>query len=141
MKLKNIIITLVIMYTGATVKDQVCKDLEYYQVKVPNEETPAMTQAVFSSLYSRLGDIKNAVHYFNDSYVPNLNPPFRVIAEFKRGTNPYFATGAGGALQAVIMGFGGVNINPDTGIEQVESVLPPNCKSLKIKGVGKDKKQ
>lgn len=123
-----------------TDKDQVRKDLEYYQVKVPNEETPAMTQAVFSLLYSRLGDAKNAEHYFNDAYVPNLNPPFRVIAEFKGGTNPYFATGAGGVLQAVIMGFGGVNINPETGIEQVESVLPSKWTKLRIKGIGKDKK-
>lgn len=120
-------------------KGQILRDLEYYQQRVPRTGTPAMTEAVFSLLYSRLGDEKMATHYFYDAYIPNLNPPFRVIAEFKNGTNPYFATGAGGVLQAVIMGFGGVNINPDKGIEIVESVLPTKWQSLTIKGVGRDK--
>jgi trehalose/maltose hydrolase-like predicted phosphorylase len=72
---------------------QIKKDLEYYETRVPNEGTPAMTQAVFTTLYSRLGNTEKAYHWFKESYVPNLNPPFRVIAETKGGTNPYFATG------------------------------------------------
>ncbi|MES2649543.1 MAG: glycoside hydrolase family 65 protein, partial [Bacteroidota bacterium] len=99
----------------------------------------AMTQGVFSLLYSRLGDAENAYYWFKDAFIPNLNPPFRVIAETKGGTNPYFATGAGGILQAVIMGFGGLEITP-TGIVQVKSVLPKNWKSLTITGVGFDRK-
>jgi hypothetical protein len=51
-------------------------------------------------LYARLGNAEKAYHWFKDAYIPNLNPPFRVIAETKGGTNPYFATGAGGILQA-----------------------------------------
>ncbi len=92
-----------------------------------------MTQAIFTLLYSRLGDREKAYHWFKDAYVPNLNPPFRVIAETKGGTNPYFATGAGGILQSVLMGFGGLDITPK-GIVQVKSVLPPQWKSLTIKG-------
>ena len=122
-----------------TDKDQIRKDLEYYEVRVPNEGTPAMTQAVFALLYSRLGDAKKAKHFLNDAYIPNLNPPFRVIAETKGGTNPYFCTGAGGVLQAVMMGFGGLTITPE-GIKQTKSVLPEGWKSLTIKGVGRDKK-
>ena len=122
-----------------TDKDQIKKDLEFYQVRVPDEGTPAMTQAVFSLLYSRLGNRQKARHFFEDAYIPNLNPPFRVIAETKGGTNPYFATGAGGVLQAVIMGFGGLTITPD-GIKQIDSVLPEGWKSLKITGVGPNKK-
>jgi trehalose/maltose hydrolase-like predicted phosphorylase len=71
--------------------------------------------------------------------VPNLNPPFRVIAETKGGTNPYFATGAGGILQAIIMAFGGVDITPN-GLQQIKSALPKNWKSLAITGVGPQKK-
>lgn len=85
---------------------QVQKDLEYYETRVPNQGTPAMTQAVFALLYARLGNGEKAYNFFKDAFVPNLNPPFRVIAETKGGTNPYFATGAGGILQAMIMGFG-----------------------------------
>jgi len=118
---------------------QIEKDLEYYSARVPNEGTPAMTQGVFALLYARLGNADKAYHWFQDAYVPNLNPPFRVIAETKGGTNPYFATGAGGILQAVIMGFGGVEITPK-GLTQIKSVLPRNWKSLTITGVGPEKK-
>jgi len=122
-----------------TDRAQIKKDLEFYETRIPNEGTPAMTQAIFSLLYSRLGDGKEAYHWFNDAYQPNLNPPFRVIAETKGGTNPYFATGAGGVVQALLMGFGGLDITP-TGITQVKSALPPNWKSITITGVGMDKK-
>lgn len=115
------------------------KDLNYYETRVPNEGTPAMTQAVFSLLYARLGDADKAHHWFRDAYIPNLNPPFRVIAETKGGTNPYFATGAGGIIQAMLMGFGGLEITPQ-GITQLKSVLPAKWKSLKITGVGPEKK-
>jgi trehalose/maltose hydrolase-like predicted phosphorylase len=119
--------------------NQIKKDLEYYETRIPDEGTPAMTQAIFTLLYSRLGDKEKAWHWFKDAYVPNLNPPFRVLAETKGGTNPYFSTGAGGILQSVLMGFGGLDITPK-GIEQVKSVLPAQWKSLTIKGVGVEKK-
>ena len=118
---------------------QIKKDLEYYESRVPNEGTPAMTQAIFTLLYARLGDREKAWHWFKDAYLPNLNPPFRVIAETKGGTNPYFATGAGGILQSVLMGFGGLEITPK-GITQIKSVLPRGWKSLTLTGVGVDKK-
>ena len=118
---------------------QVKKDLEYYESRVPDEGTPAMTQAIFTLLYARLGNKEKAFHWFKDAYLPNLNPPFRVIAETKGGTNPYFATGAGGILQSVIMGFGGLEIT-SKGVVQVRSALPAEWKSLTIKGVGPEKK-
>ncbi|MBN8665993.1 MAG: glycoside hydrolase family 65 protein [Chitinophagales bacterium] len=115
---------------------QIKKDLEYYETRVPDAGTPAMTQAVFTTLYARLGNGEKAYHWFKDAYLPNLNPPFRVVAETKGGTNPYFATGAGGILQSVIMGFGGVDITPN-GLGKVKSVLPPHWKSLEIRVEGK----
>jgi len=118
---------------------QIKKDLEYYESRVPNEGTPAMTQAIFTLLYARLGNKEKAWHWFKDAYLPNLNPPFRVVAETKGGTNPYFATGAGGVLQSVMMGFGGLEIT-SKGIIQVKSVLPPGWKSLTLTGIGIDKK-
>ena len=115
------------------------KDLEYYETRVPNAGTPAMTQAVFTTLYARLGDGEKAYRWFKDAYLPNLKPPFRVIAETKGGTNPYFATGAGGVLQSILMGFGGLDISAK-GIVQLKSTLPRSWTSLKITGVGPDKK-
>jgi len=118
---------------------QIKKDLEYYETRVPNEGTPAMTQAVFTTLYARLGNTEKAYHWFKESYVPNLNPPFRVIAETKGGTNPYFATGAGGIIQSLLMGFGGLDITP-AGIVQLKTSLPKQWKSLTLTGVGTQKK-
>ena len=118
---------------------QIKKDLEYYETRVPDEGTPAMTQAVFTTLYARLGNAEKAYHWFKESYVPNLNPPFRVIAETKGGTNPYFATGAGGIIQSLLMGFGGLDITSN-GIVQLKTSLPKQWKSLTLTGVGTQKK-
>ena len=118
---------------------QVKKDLDYYSTRVPNAGTPAMTQAIFALLYSRIGDAEKAFHFFKDAYVPNLNKPFNVIAETKGGTNPYFATGAGGIVQALLNGFGGLEITA-AGIIQIKSTLPGLWKSLTITGVGPERK-
>lgn len=115
------------------------KDLSYYETRVPDQGTPAMTQAVFTTLYARLGEGDKAYHWFKEAYQPNLLPPFRVIAETKGGTNPYFATGAGGILQSILMGFGGLDITPK-GLLQLKTALPGHWKSLTITGAGRDKK-
>ncbi len=122
-----------------TGEEQIKKDLEYYGTRIPDEGTPAMTQAIFALLYSRLGNGEKAYTWFKDAYVPNLLPPFRVIAETKGGTNPYFATGAGGILQSVLMGFGGLDITP-AGITQIKSTLPPSWKKLTLTGIGVERK-
>ncbi|MHC1774657.1 MAG: glycoside hydrolase family 65 protein [Lentimicrobium sp.] len=118
---------------------QIKKDLEYYKGRVPAAGTPAMTQAIFSLLNARLGDKSNAYYWFKEAYVHNLNPPFRVIAETKGGTNPYFATGAGGVLQSVLMGFGGLDITPE-GIVQRNALLPDEWNKMTITGVGPEGK-
>src|SRR5205085_6319485 len=94
-------------------------------------EGPAMTHAIFTILYSRLGDGDKALKAFQNGYKPNQLAPFGVIAETAGGTNPYFATGAGGLVQAVLNGFGGLEIT-SKGIIQVKSKLPAGWKSLKI---------
>lgn len=115
------------------------RDLKYYEHRVPERNTPAMTQAIFSLLYARLGQADAAVHFFNDAYRPNQLPPFGVLAETKGGDNPYFLTGAGGVLQTILMGFGGLNITPK-GISADKGHLPRDWKSITITGVGKEKK-
>lgn len=122
-----------------TDKKQILKDLKYYQTKVPQKDTPAMTQAIFALLHSRLGDSKEAYKWFEDSFRPNLLPPFGVMAETKGGTNPYFITGAGGVLQSVIMGFAGLEIQEDGSMQQLESVLPDHWKRITIQNIGVNK--
>ena len=73
------------------------------------------------------------------AYQPNSRPPFGVFAETPTANNPYFTTGAGGLLQAVLCGFGGLQITED-GIVQKKSMLPVGWKRLTIKGAGPEKK-
>lgn len=122
-----------------TDNDEIRCNLEYYIATVPRKSTPAMSKSVYSILYSQIGDSENAWKYFQDSYIPNLNAPFRVIAEFDGGTNPYFITGAGGTLQSILMGFGGLRIT-DKGVVAGESHVPSQWSGLTLKGIGKDNK-
>lgn len=121
-----------------TDKENIIKDLNYYEPRL-SKDGPAMGGAILSVLAARLGDPERAYKMFNKSYQPNELPPFNVIAETAGGTNPYFATGAGGMLQAVLFGTGGLDLT-NTGIQQLETQLPKAWKSLTLKGVGVDKK-
>ncbi|HYW34733.1 MAG TPA: hypothetical protein VE868_04930 [Balneolaceae bacterium] len=116
-----------------TKPSRIKRDLQYYEPKVGHG--PAMSYSVFSLLWSHLGNASKAYQLFLRSYKPNEVPPFGALAETAGGTNPYFATGAGGMLQAVLFGFGGLKIT-SRGIRQTHSVIPKQWKSVKIVGAG-----
>ncbi|GAA4453473.1 glycoside hydrolase family 65 protein [Nibrella saemangeumensis] len=117
---------------------QIRRDLKYYEPRM-SKDGPAMGHAVLATLYARLGEPEKAYDLFVKSYKPNEVPPFGVLAETAGGTNPYFATGAGGMLQTLLNGFAGIDIN-DNGIVQLKTRLPKKWKSLTIKGVGTQQK-
>ncbi|MBI5917388.1 MAG: glycoside hydrolase family 65 protein [Bacteroidetes bacterium] len=117
--------------------EDIRRDLDYYLPRM-SPEGPAMGNAILVLLYARLGDAEKAASLFPKSYKPNEVPPFGVISETAGGTNPYFATGAGGMLQAVLAGFGGLDIT-DEGIVQKRTVLPKGWKGMRITGVGKER--
>jgi trehalose/maltose hydrolase-like predicted phosphorylase len=114
------------------------KDLKYYEAKLA-AEGPAMGKSVFAIIYARLGEVENAFRLFKESYEPNKRPPFGALAEAATSNNPYFVTGAGGMLQTVLFGFGGLHFTEE-GIIQKNPILPKQWKSLTITGVGNDKK-
>jgi protein-glucosylgalactosylhydroxylysine glucosidase len=117
---------------------QIKKDLDYYEPRMsPNG--PAMGHAILTVSAARAGDTKRGYELWTKSYKPNEVPPFGVLAETAGGTNPYFATGAGGFLQATMMGFGGLDITPQ-GVVQLKTKLPSAWKSLTITGIGMEKK-
>jgi trehalose/maltose hydrolase-like predicted phosphorylase len=119
-------------------EETILKDLKYYEPKL-SKEGPAMGKSIFSVLYARQGDVTNAYRLFKESYVPNQQAPFGALSEVATSNFSYFATGAGGMLQSVLFGFGGLEFT-DKGIIQKDPILPKEWKSLTIKGVGKDKK-
>jgi trehalose/maltose hydrolase-like predicted phosphorylase len=53
-----------------TIKDnaQITKDLLFYQSRIPNSGTPAMTYSIFTILYSRLQDSTNSYKFFTESF-------------------------------------------------------------------------
>lgn len=119
-----------------TDREAMLRDLAYYEPRIDPADGPAMSYAVFAVQYARLGMAHKADELFRRSYRPNLRPPFGVLAETATSGNPCFMTGAGGLLQAVLFGFGGLEIGPE-GLVQRESVLPPGWTSLRITIDGK----
>jgi trehalose/maltose hydrolase-like predicted phosphorylase len=117
-------------------KARIAQDLNYYAPRLA-PSGPAMGQSIVATLYARLGKAEQAYTVFQKSYQPLRAAPFGVLQEFPGGNNPYFATGAGGTLQTVLFGFGGLHIG-DHGIEQRKTVLPKRWKKLEIRGVGVD---
>lgn len=116
----------------------ILKDLNYYEPRMA-PDGPAMGFSVLAALYARLGMPDKAASLLSKAYKPNEVPPFGVLAETAGGTNPYFATGAGGMLQAIIYGFGGLELT-DEGIIQLPVRIPESWKKLTIKGIGSSRK-
>lgn len=116
---------------------QIKKDLDYYQPRMA-ADGPAMGNAILTVSAARAGDAARAYDLWVKSYKPNEVPPFGVLAETAGGANPYFATGAGGFLQATMMGFGGLDIGPQ-GIRQLKTKLPTAWRGLTITGVGPER--
>ena len=118
--------------------DQIEADLNYY---IPKYDPlgPAMGFCTIATIQARLGQIEKAYQGYKDSYKKNEVPPFGVLAETAGGTNPYFATGAGGVLQTVLSGFGGLDFSND-GVVQSGGKLPKAWKKLTFKGIGGDEK-
>jgi len=114
------------------------RDLEYYEPLI-SKEGPAMGLSVLSVIYARMGNSEKAFDLFKRSYIPNKRSPFGALAESATSNNPYFATGAGGMLQEVIFGFGGLHFT-EAGIIETKPCLPKAWKKLVIKGVGPQKK-
>ncbi|MEO1049019.1 MAG: glycoside hydrolase family 65 protein [Bacteroidota bacterium] len=117
---------------------QMKKDVTYYTPRY-DDNGPAMGFAILALLYNWLGETDKSYDIFLKSYRPNQVPPFGVISEQANGTNPYFATGAGAMLQAVLAGYAGLEIT-ENGVEQKKRPLPKQWKSIEVKGVGLDKK-
>ena len=115
------------------------QDLEYYAERIDQKDGPAMSYSVYCIQYAHMGGADKAYEMFRRCYEPNLKKPFGVISETPTSNNPYFMTGAGGLLQAVLNGFCGLQIT-DEGIVQLPSALPSHWKRVTVTGVGSDKK-
>ncbi|KYQ91148.1 acid trehalase-like protein 1 [Tieghemostelium lacteum] len=107
-------------------------DLIYYQTKTDIVNGPAMTWAMFVVGWLELGQPQEASKLWPQSY-SNAQQPFNVWTETPTGGTVNFITGAGGFLQGVINGYGGLRIH-STYLD-FNPQLPINTTSLKLRGV------
>lgn len=89
-------------------------DLAYYQHEnITDPNGPAMTHSMFTIGWLEAGEQEKAERAFIKNFA-NIQGPFKVWSERRWGYGAVnFITGAGGFLQAVLYGFGGIRIKRD----------------------------
>jgi trehalose/maltose hydrolase-like predicted phosphorylase len=106
-----------------------------YNAARPITNGPAMTDSIHALIAARLGRAEQAEKDFRDAYRPFMRGPFLLFSEKRSLDRCVFATGAGGTLQAVLYGFGGLDFDDWDGAAKRPVALPPSWKSLKISGI------
>jgi trehalose/maltose hydrolase-like predicted phosphorylase len=96
---------------------------------------PAMTDSIHALIAARLGRAEEAEKYFRDSYRPFVRGPFLLFSEKRSLDRCVFTTGAGGVLQSVLYGFGGLDYSSPDGLVKGPVALPPTWKKLTISGI------
>ncbi|MBC8142020.1 MAG: glycoside hydrolase family 65 protein, partial [Armatimonadetes bacterium] len=96
---------------------------------------PAMTASMHALIAARLGRAADSETYFRVSYRPFVRGAFLLFSEKRTLDRCVFTTGAGGILQSVIYGFGGVDYDQWDKIPTTKPTLPPTWKSLTLRGV------
>jgi len=116
----------------------IATDLNYYESRI-HPGGPAMSFAILSLQWSRLGEGEKAYKLYEKALEGHLHGPFYAFSETAGQGDICFMTGCGGILQAVINGFCGLEIT-DNGIVQLHSALPRKWKSVTVTGVGPERK-
>jgi trehalose/maltose hydrolase-like predicted phosphorylase len=106
-------------------------DLVYYSERT-DYNGPTMTYGMHAVAWLELGMTENATEAFRRSY-ENQRPPFAVWAEAPSGGAVNFITGAGGFLQGVWAGYGGIRTH-ELGFFATPR-LPPKTTGLRIRGI------
>ena len=108
-------------------------DLRFYEPRT-NPRGPAMTKSMFAVNWLDIGEYERAEKSFNESYV-NAKEPFMVWTEGADGGGAVnFITGAGGFLQSVLFGYGGLRLI-DYKHLQFKPMLLPGSTQLRFVGV------
>lgn len=117
-------------------RETIRKNLNFYENRI-DPDGPNMSYCMFAGAAARSGDQAKATHLFDKALQPYLKGPFQILSLRKVRPSTYFGTSAGGLLQAVILGFGGLYFT-ESGLIQKNPLLPEGWKSMKLKGIGGD---
>jgi trehalose/maltose hydrolase-like predicted phosphorylase len=101
----------------------------------PIKNGPAMTTSIHALIAARLGRADQAEKSFRESYRPFVRGPFLLFSEKRSLDRCVFTTGAGGVLQSVLYGFGGLDWRDWDRIATRPVTLPPTWKRLTITGI------
>lgn len=108
---------------------EVRRTLDYYEPMLDTVAGPSMSHSAMAVNYARSNQPEKASHLVKLATEPYLRGEYLMMAETPSNDATYFITGAGGLLQAVLMGYLGLDITTD-GIRQIPSSLPPGVTSL-----------
>ena len=98
------------------------------------DDGPAMTWAIHTIGFLDLNDKADAGKLFERSYSLYTREPFKVWNEAITGGAGNFITGAGGFLQSVINGYGGVRLHFDR-LTISNFYVPPYSSALEFNGI------
>jgi len=102
-------------------KNSVRKNDLLYYTPLTDPNGPAMTWSMYAIAWLELEEFENATNNFLRSYA-NIQDPFNIWTETPTGGTVNFITGAGGFLQAVLFGYGGIRLHEDGMV--VNPILP-----------------
>jgi protein-glucosylgalactosylhydroxylysine glucosidase len=113
-------------------------DFDYTMISVRegHHEPHGMGMAPASIAAAAVGDAPLAVAWLQSNFTSNLiKRPFNVRTETATNNTGYFITSSGGFLQNLLYGFGGLRITEKGLAEAYAPVLPPEWKSMTLKGI------
>ena len=110
------------------------QNLAYYEDRI-DEQGPNMSFCMLAGAAARSGDAAKATQLFEKALMPYRKGPFRILSLRKQRPSTYFGTSAGGLLQVVILGFGGLHFT-EQGLVQKDPLLPDGWTSIELKGIG-----
>lgn len=107
----------------------ILRNLDTYR-RVTDPDGPAMGKCISSIVAAQLGRREEALALFRGCYEPNRSGPFYALAETPTNGAVNFLTGVGGALQALLFGFGGLRLHD--GVLAVDPLLPRAWTALRF---------
>jgi trehalose/maltose hydrolase-like predicted phosphorylase len=111
-------------------------DYTMISVKEGHHEPHGMSLAPASIAAAAVGDAPLAVAWLQRNFTSKLiKPPFNVRTETASNNTGYFVTSSGGFVQNLLYGFSGLRIKEKGLIEAYAPVLPPDWKSMTLKGI------
>lgn len=113
----------------------VASDLAYYAPRTdPNG--PAMTWSMFAVGYLSIGQPEVAMPYFVRGFELNSFPPYYAWYEVPLGFGcPNFITGAGGFLQSIWAGLGGLRVEAQRLVITANAYLPATVGEMEMQGL------